>query len=211
MNEVIKKKPDLTTKKYKAVYLLKSVTGIAYITTNSPQFISGHLRLRGKNNGSYPYKYRELITELFGNIQDSQEEIEVCSGTVAKSGLLSFCDNYKLVTVDINPAKKPTHIMNGENLPTEWANRFARWSSDPPYTDKAAKTMYQTDKMPSISKLLTEGARVTKPGGLLFLLLGAKNMQWCPKSLVRIGWFGITIVPNQEIRGLHCYLKTNQQ
>jgi hypothetical protein len=60
---------------------------------------------------------------------------------------------------------------------------------------------------PIQKKLLIEGARVTKSGGLLFLLLGAKNMQWHPKSIIRIGWLGIIIVPNQEIRALHCYVK----
>lgn len=61
--------------------------------------------------------------------------------------------------------------------------------------------------MPSVTRLLTEGAWVTKSGGLLFLLLGAKNMQWHPMSTTRIGWLGITVVPNQEIRAMHCYIK----
>ena len=36
--------------------------------------------------------------------------------------------------------------------------------------------------------LLTEEASVTKSGGLLSLLLGAKNMYWHPKLVTWIGW-----------------------
>ena len=54
---------------------------------------------------------------------------------------------------------------------------------------------------------MAEGARVTKPRGLLFLLMGSVNMQWHPKELIGIGWIAITIIPNQEVRALHIYLK----
>jgi hypothetical protein len=139
-----------------------------------------------------------LIEELFGSCYPSAEELEVCSGeVVAKSNL---------VTVDINPSKNPSYVLDGQDLPEEWKDRFDRWHCDPPYSEHAAKQMYGTG-MPSVTKLLAEGTRVTKSGRLLFLLLGAKNMQWYPKSVTRIGWLGITVVPNQEIRALHCYLK----
>ena len=99
--------------------------------------------------------------------------------------------------------------MDAQALPKGWTNTFTRWHCDPPYSQRAAERMYNLTELLSLSRLLIEGARVTKPGGLLFLLLGAKNMQWCPNSLIRIGWIGITIVPNQEIRALHCYIKRN--
>jgi hypothetical protein len=41
-------------------------TGILYITTNSLDFISGHVRLRGKDGGRYPYNYLEMIDNIFG-------------------------------------------------------------------------------------------------------------------------------------------------
>ena len=195
---IIKKRPDKVTRKYRGIFLFESITGVAYITQNSPQFVSGHLRLRGKDNGLYPYGYKEALEELFGSCHQSGEEIEVCSGEVGA--------NSKLVTVDINPERNPTCVLDGQYLPEEWKNRFDRWNCDPPYSEHAAKRMYGTD-MPSVTKLLAEGARVTRPGGLLFLLLGTKNMQWHPKSTIRIGWLGITIVPNQEVRTIHCYLK----
>lgn len=203
-DQVIRGNPNPDSKfifddKYSAIIPLKSVTGVCFITKNSPQFISGHFRLRGRDNGSYPYHFKEAIIELFGGISPGEEEIEVCSGTVQS--------NPNLITVDINPEKGATYTMDAQALPKEWAGRFARWHCDPPYSEKAAKEMYNLTELLSLSRLLIEGARVTKPGGLLFLLLGAKNMQWCPDSLIRIGWLGITIVPNQEIRALHCYIK----
>jgi hypothetical protein len=139
------------------------------------------------------------MEEVFGMCSPSGEEIEVCSGWVR--------NRPNLMTVDINPDRYPVHVGDGQSLPIDWNNRFDRWYSDSPYSEHAAKGMYGTD-MPSVTKLLAEGARVTRPGGLLFLLLGNKNMQWHPKSTIRIGWLGITIVPNQEVRTIHCHLKT---
>lgn len=41
----------------------------------------------------------------------------------------------------------------------------------PPHSEHAAKEKYKTN-MPSISRLLAEGARITKPWGLMFPLPG---------------------------------------
>jgi hypothetical protein len=196
VDQIIRGNPDLITDKYKVI-ALKNATGVCYVTNGSPQFISGHLRLKGRNNGSYPYQFKELIVELFGECAANETELEVCSGTVQGTA--------NLITVDINPDKGAKYTFDAQELPDSWTNKFARWHCDPPYSVKAAQEMYGLTDLLSMSRLLIEGARVTKPGGLLFLLLGAKNMQWCPDS--RIGWIGITIVPNQEIRALHIYIK----
>ena len=58
-------------------------TGILYITENSPGFISGHVRLRGKNGGRYPYNYLEMIDNVFGKEENT---IEVCSDSVRGRG-----------------------------------------------------------------------------------------------------------------------------
>src|SRR5437899_9033370 len=55
--------------------------GILYVTQNNLQFISGHIRVRGRNNGSYPYNYLEMIDMIFG-MED--KTIEVCSGMIRK-------------------------------------------------------------------------------------------------------------------------------
>jgi hypothetical protein len=195
---VIAKSPIFCDEKY-SIFKIERATGVLYITANSPQYLSGHLRLRGRDNGSYPYGYTELIDELFGKPSLQQRTVEVCSGTVSASD--------QLVTVDLNPAKNPSHVGDGQKLPISWSSIFNRWRCDPPYHDTAAEKRYGT-ALPSFSKLLTEGARVVKPGGLLFLLLGNTNYQWHPPCLTRIGLIFITIVPNNEVRCLNVYLKS---
>jgi hypothetical protein len=194
-DNIIKRTPDTVTKKYVS-YLLKNGTGSLYVTTNSPQFISGHCRMLARKNGQFPFRYASLLEEVFGISQG--ETVEVCSGCVTS--------RTDLITVDINPARHPTHIADGQYLPEEWENRFYRWYADPPYNAKTAEQMYGTT-FPSWRKLLAEGARITKPGGLLFLLLGDLNVQWHPKNVTRIGWIALTIVPNQESRAIHIYRK----
>jgi len=61
--------------------------------------------------------------------------------------------------------------------------------------------------LPITRKLLKVAARICRIGSLLFLLLGPKNYQWCPYGIKRIGWVGITIVPNNELRASHIFYK----
>ena len=63
------------------------ITGILYVTDNSPYFLSGHVRLRGKDEGRYPYKYLDMIDSLFG---PEPNTIEVCSRSVSKDRLF-YC------------------------------------------------------------------------------------------------------------------------
>ena len=166
--------------------------GILYITENSPDFISGHLRLRGKNHGRYPFCYLEMIDNLFG-----QEEniIEVCSGSV-----MGNC-----FTVDINPDTEPDLVADGQKLDDIPDGKFNRWRCDPPYNARTAKEMYGTD-LPRTIELLKAGARVCKVGSLMFLL-GSQNYQWHPNGVKRIGYINITVVPNNENRCLNIFHK----
>jgi ribosomal protein L31 len=152
----------------------------------------------GRKNEQYPFRYRKMLEEIFGMCSSSGEQVEVCSGWISNKP--------SLVTVDLNPERHPTYLGDGQSLPNEWSNRFDRWYCDPPYNKRTAEKMYGT-MLPTSSKLLTEGARVTKPGGLLFLLLGDVNMQWHPEGTTRIGWIVLSIIPNQEARAIHIYLK----
>lgn len=195
-DKILKKSPTFLNHKYK-VFTLDIATGVAYITDTSHQYLSGQLRMRGRDNGRYPYGYKETIDELFGS-SSGMNMIEVCSGSIASG--------FGLYTVDINPDKYPSFVCDGQRLPKEFDGNFDRWYCDPPYNRNTATEMYDT-KLPSFSKLLTAGSKVVKAGGLLFFLLGNKNMQWCPQSLIRIGLLFITIVPNQEVRALHIYYK----
>jgi hypothetical protein len=176
-------------------YLATPCTGVLYVTDNNPGFVSGHIRVRGKSNGSYPYKYLEMIDNLFG---EDGWTIEVCSHKMKLTK--------ELFTVDINPDHEPMLVDDGQKLGKLADNQFTRWRCDPPYNQNRAKKMYNCD-VPSPIKLLRAGARVLKSGSLMFLLLGPKNYQMHPAGVKRIGIIILTIVPNNEIRALNIYLK----
>ena len=161
-------------------------TGIIYITEASPYFISGHVRLKGKDQGRYPYNYLEMIDYIFGH---EENVIEVCSRGVS--------NDKDIFTVDINPETNPTVTGDAQYLDSIPDEKFSRWRADPPYSESRALSMYNTD-LPSPFKLLAAGARVCKPNSLLFLLLEPQNYQWCPKNVRRIGLVYISVVPNNE-------------
>ena len=170
-------------------------TGILYITKRTPYFISGHLRMRGRNNGRYPYNYLEMIHKVFGCEQNT---IEVCSHSIT--------NKEAAFTVDINPDCKPNLVCNGETLQGITDGIFDRWRCDPPYNQKTAQKMYGTS-LPKTYRLLHAGSRTLKTKSLMFLLLGPQNYQICPPGVKRIGWIAITVVPNNELRALHIFLK----
>ena len=167
-------------------------TGLLFVTDKNFGFLSGHIRMRGKNGGQYPYHYIEMINTIFGREDNT---IEVCSGNV----------NDKCFKVDINPSTNPDLVEDGQYLHSISDGRFNRWRCDPPYNAYTAKLMYGT-ALPRSMKLLNAGARVCKIGSLLFLL-GHQNYQWHPTGVKRIGYVNITVVPNNESRALNIYYK----
>jgi len=66
--------------------------------------------------------------------------------------------------------------------------------------------MYNTS-LPEPIKLLKAGARVCKVESLMFLLVGPSNYQIRPQGVKRIGWIGLTVVPNNELQTLNIYYK----
>jgi hypothetical protein len=162
-------------------------------------FITGHLRMRGRDAGQYPYKYLEFFNRLF-DATSPVRTIEVCSRRIPG---LNKCGN--CFTVDINPEYKPDLVTDGQTLEGIKDNSFERWRCDPPYNANTAKEMYGTE-LPSLSKLLEAGARVVKPGSLMFLLC-LQNFQPCPSNVKRIGFIYISVVPNNETRILNIYVK----
>jgi hypothetical protein len=173
-------------------------TGLLYITQNSPGYISGHIRARGRGNGSYPYNILETIDTIFGK---EIKTIEVCSGNIRKNR----ADNTSY-TVDINPETDPDLVEDGQTLSSIPSNTFNRWRCDPPYNVKTAEKMYGTS-LPSPIKLLRAGARVCTVGSLMFLLLGHSSYQPAPQGVKRIGHIPISIIPNNEVRDLNIFYK----
>jgi hypothetical protein len=187
---------DLAFDKKYIIILANPATGILYVTKNSPDFISGQVRMRGTKGGKYPYKYLKMIDNIFG---EEENTIEVCSG--CSGSVKGNC-----FTVDINSDTEPDLVADGQKLDSIPNSKFSRWRCDPPYNARTAKEMYGTD-LPRTIELLKAGARVCKVGSLMFLLLGPKNYQWHPSGLKRIGYINITVVPNNEIRCLNIYYK----
>lgn len=171
---------------------------ILYITQNSPGYVSGHIRARGRGNGSCPYNILETIDTIFGK---EDKTIEVCSGNIRKSEV----DN-TYYTVDINPETNPDLVEDGQILSSVPSNTFNRWRCDPPYTVKTVREMNGTD-LPSPIRLLIAGARVCTVGSLMFLLLGHSSYQPTPKGVKRIGHIPISIIPNNEVRDLNIFYK----
>ena len=135
--------------------------GVLFITSDNPGFISGHVRLRGKGQGRYPYNYLEMIDNIFGK---ENNLIEVCSNSVRGS------KNSPCFTVDINPDTKPDLVDDGQVLQNVPDNKFKRWRCDPPYNQDTAQKMYQTP-LPKTIDLLRAGARVCKVGWFASLLI----------------------------------------
>ena len=186
--------PPFQDSKYRIINC-SPATGILYLANN---FLSGHVRMRGKDNGRYPYNYKEMIHNIFGIANNA---VEVCSN--------SIIGNSSLTTVDIRPDVNPNHVADGQDMSSIFENEtFDRWCCDPPYSEENALKMYET-RLPSRQKLLKEGARVIKKDSLMFFLLGAVNYQICPAEIERVGMIFITIVPNNEIRTLNIYHKIN--
>jgi hypothetical protein len=180
--------------KYAMIIPASPAIGILHVTRDSSHFLSGHVRMRGRDNGRYPFKYLKMLENIFCYEKNT---IEVCSNGVTAAATK---DDYGCCfTVDINPATNPTMVCNAETLEGIADNTFSRWRADPPYNLQTAKSMYGNGSVPSTIKLLKTGARVCKPGSLLFLLLGPKNYQICPKGVRRIGLVLITVVPNNEV------------
>lgn len=173
--------------------------GTLFITDDNRGFISGQIRMRGKNEGRYPFNYLEMIDNIFGYEPNT---IEVCSRSVPGHNRGGSC-----FSVDVNPDCKPDLVTNGETLEGVPSNEFDRWRCDPPYNERTALEMYGTS-LPNTAKLLQAGARVCKEGTLMFLLLGPTNYQTCPAGVVRIGSVVISVIPNNEWRTLNIFLKT---
>ena len=60
-------------------------------------------------------------------------------------------------------------------------------------------------------KLLRAKYGVCNNGDLMFLLLGPTNYQSCPPGVIRIGSIVISVIPNNEWRTLHIFLKTGNE
>ena len=122
----------------------KPITGILYLVNN---YISGHIRVRGKDNGQYPYNYKKMIHNIFGIANNA---IEVCSNSIIPD------DSEKLTTVDIKSDVGSNFVADAQDMSSIFADKtFDRWYGDPPYNEENAFKMYDV-RLPKFQKLLSE-------------------------------------------------------
>ncbi len=69
---------DVNDNKY-FIILAGPAKGVLFVTEDSPDYISGQVRVRGRDRGKYPYNYLEMIDHIFGKEENT---IEVCSGSI---------------------------------------------------------------------------------------------------------------------------------
>ena len=72
-------------------------------------------------------------------------------------------------TVDVNPKLHPKYVLNAEQLPEDWTERFDLVFADPPYSEREAEEMYGLPYF-NLVKVVNEMARVTSTGGHMALL-----------------------------------------
>ena len=106
VSSIIRAKPDLQYEGYDIINC-KPATGLLYLIKN---FLSGHVRVRGKDNGRYPYNYMEMIHNIFGTANNA---IEVCSNSIQTTNTTS---SLKLTTVDIRPETNPNYVADGQDM-----------------------------------------------------------------------------------------------
>jgi hypothetical protein len=167
-------------------------------------FLTGTIRMRGKSGGQYPYNYLEFIDKMFG-AKTPHRTIEVCSYKVPGIKHGGSC---AAVDIRSGPDIPSCFRFDGQTLERLRDNYYERWRCDPPYNEKTAKEMYNCE-MPSVHKLLEAGARVCKPGALMFLLYSKQVQSGTigKGNIKRIGFINISVVPNNETRVLNIYVK----
>ena len=67
--------------------------------------------VNGKDNGQYPYNYKEMIDNIFGVANNA---VEVCSNSIKKDDSKDLCDH--LTTVDIRPETNPDYVADGSRI-----------------------------------------------------------------------------------------------
>ena len=147
--DLIKSKYSLTNSGKYIIIEAEPAVGVLHITRKSPYFIFGDVHLRGRNNGRYPYKYLEMIENLFG---PEDNTIEVCSNDMSfpKAPITT-------VTVDINPVNHPSIVDDGQVLSKIKSERFNRWRCDPPYNTHTAGKMYGTELPSPFKRIRSRG------------------------------------------------------
>jgi hypothetical protein len=114
----------------------------------------------GPNGTGYPGGFPQGLMPLVLRRWNGTKKLMLFSGSFHERGW---------ETVDIKPETKPSFVMNAEELPDEWTEKFDLVFADPPYSEEESLELYNLPYF-NIFKLMNEMARVTEPGGHMIFL-----------------------------------------
>ena len=160
----------------------------------------------GPNGTGYPGGFPQGLIPLVLRRWNGTKKLMLFSGSFHERGW---------ETVDIKPETKPSFVMNAEELPDEWTEKFDLVFADPPYSEEESLELYNLPYF-NIFKLMNEMARVTEPGGhMIFLhrlipqVFPGQNTHF--KRMKIVGVIGIfTISGITNLRALTVWEKSRQ-
>ena len=114
----------------------------------------------GRSDNGYPGAFPNGFMNLFLRRWNGTRKLMLFSGSFKEKGW---------ATVDVNPKLHPKYVLNAEQLPEDWTERFDLVFADPPYSEREAEEMYGLPYF-NLVKVVNEMARVTSTGGHMALL-----------------------------------------
>jgi len=138
-----------------------------------------------------------LKLRLLGNVGRA-DVLHICSGTLGPE---------EKWTVDVREAARPLIVADGTELPFR-ADSFRAVMLDPPYSDAYARNLYGVEN-PRPSWLLTEAARVVRPGGRIGMLHVA--IPFAPPDCYLVRVYPVSTGVGFRIRAFTIYEKGQQE
>ncbi|MCL5732851.1 MAG: class I SAM-dependent methyltransferase [Candidatus Thermoplasmatota archaeon] len=151
----------------------------------------------------YPGAFPRGLVEKVLHRWNGEKKLMLFSGSFREKGW---------ETVDIKAENRPTYVLNAEQLPEDWTEKYDLVFADPPYSEQEAKSLYDLPYF-NIVKVVNEMARVTRAGGYMIFLhrLISRNFPGDTAHFKRMKLSGIvgvfTIAGYSNIRALTVWRK----
>lgn len=150
----------------------------------------------GRYPGIYPLGFLKRVKKKYGF---NGQMLHICSGSLNGSHTGIKIDlEYK------NPNVAPDVVCDAQKLPFK-DGVFDRVWADPPYNQEYAGRYGHP--LPGIMKILKEGVRVAKEGGIVGML--HFTVPWTPLGSKRIGHFAVYQGPGFQGRTFAVFEKMN--
>jgi len=146
--------------------------------------------------GGYPKRFVEFALHELG-CTDPAAVLHLCSGSMLTG-----------VRVDVRAEKRPDVVADARAVP--FRDESFDWVMvDPPYAESYAENLYGTGgRYPTPGELLSEAARLLRPGGRVGLLHFIVPMVRRPLRIVRV--YGVTTGCGYAIRAWTLLEKSGQ-